>query len=123
MAVTGVSAVTGGGNVDVVLPDNASGLNVTASTGGGNVTVDVGNGATGSTFVSAGSGAGDVVVHIPAGIAAKIHPSSAIGKVTVNPRYAKVEGGTYQSSDYDSAANRIEIVVKSGAGNVTVDTK
>ena len=40
MAVTRVSADTGGGNMDVVLPDNAANLSVTAKTGAGNVTVE-----------------------------------------------------------------------------------
>ena len=49
MAVTHVVADTGGGNMDVVLPDNAANLSVTAKTGAGNVTVEIGSGITGSS--------------------------------------------------------------------------
>ena len=100
IAVTRVSADTGGGNVDVVLPDDASGLNLKASTGAGNV-----------------------VVLVPSGIAAKIHATSGLGKVIVDSRFGKIDGNTYQSPDYDGAANKVEITVNSGAGNVSVNLK
>ena len=100
MEVTRVSADTGGGNVDVILPGNASGLSVKASTGAGNV-----------------------VVLVPSGIAAKIHATSGLGKVIVDSRFSPIDGNTYQSPDYDSAANKIEIILSSGVGNVEVNAK
>jgi hypothetical protein len=123
IALTRLAADTGGGNMDVVLPDNAANLSVTARSGAGNVTVDVGSGTTGTGIVDANSGAGNVVVHVPSGIAAKIHATTGLGKVIVDPRFSKVDGKTYQSPDYVSAANKIEITAKSGAGNVSVETK
>jgi hypothetical protein len=122
MTVTRVTADTGGGNMDVVLPDNAANLSVTAKTGAGNVTVEIGSGITGS-IINAHSGAGNVIVRIPTGVAAKIHASSGLGKVTVEPRFSKTDGHTYQSPDYDGAANKIEITVNCGAGNVSISTK
>ena len=99
MAITHVSADSGGGNVDVVLPDNAANLNVTARTGAGNATVE-----------------------ISSSTAARIHATTGLGKVIVDPRFSQTDKNTYQSSDFDSAANKIEIKVSSGAGNVSVDT-
>ena len=61
-------------------------------------------------------------MRIPTGVAAKIHASSGLGKVTVEPRFSKTDGHTYQSPDYDSAADKIEITVNSGAGNVSIST-
>jgi hypothetical protein len=123
MAVTRVSADTGGGNMDVVLPDNAANLSVTAKTGAGNATVEIGSGITGSNIVNANSGAGNVVVRIPSGVAARIHATTGLGKATVDPRFSKTDNNTYQSSDFDSAANKVEITVNSGAGNVSINTK
>jgi len=100
MAVTRVSADTGGGNMDVVLPEDAANLSVTAKTGAGNV-----------------------VVHVPSGVAARIHATTGLGKAIVDPRFSKTDQNTYQSSDFDSAANKVEITVHSGAGNVSVNTK
>ncbi len=122
MAITRVSADTGGGNMDVVLPDNASNLSVNAKTGGGNVNVEVGHGVTGSNILNAQSGAGNVVVQIPSGIAARIHATTGWGKAIIDPRFSKMDDA-YQSPDFDSAVNRVEITIGSGAGNVSVNTK
>lgn len=123
MVVTRVSADTGGGNMDLVLPDNAANLSVTAKTGAGNVTVEIGSGIKGSNTVNAGSGAGTVVVRVPSGMAAKVHAASGLGKVTVDPQFSKTDKNTYQSPGFDGAANKVEITANSGAGNVSVDTK
>jgi hypothetical protein len=123
MTVTRVSADTGGGNMDVVLPDNAANLSVTAKTGAGNVLVEIGSGTTGSNIVNANSGGGNVVVCIPNGVAALIHATTGLGKASVDPRFSKTDNNTYQSPDYEVAANKVEITVKSGAGNVSVTNK
>jgi len=123
MAVTRLSADTGGGNMDVVLPENAADLMVTARTGAGNVTVEIGNGITGSNTVDANSGAGNVSVHIPGNLAAYIHATSGLGKAIIDPRFSQTDKDTYQSPDYDNAADKVEITIKSGAGNVSVNTK
>jgi hypothetical protein len=98
MALTRVSADTGGGNIDLVLPDNMVHLSVTAKTGAGNV-----------------------VVHIPGGVAARIHATTGLGKAIVDLRFTKIDKNTYQSPDFDQAANKVEITANSGAGNVSVN--
>jgi len=123
MAITRVAADTGGGNMDLVLPEDAANLDVTAKTGAGNVTVEVGNGTTGSNTVNASSGAGNVVVHLPSGLAARIHVTSGVGKTTVDARFSKIDDHTYQSPDYDAAADKVEITLRSGAGSVSVNAK
>ncbi len=123
MAVTRVAADTGGGNMDVVLPDHAADLNVAARTGAGNVTVEIGSGTRGSSTVNASSGAGDVVVRVPSGLAARIQITKGLGKGTVDPRFSKIDDHIYQSPDYDRAADKVEITAKSGAGDVTVSTR
>jgi hypothetical protein len=123
MAISHLSADTDGGNVDVVLPDNTADLDVTVKTGGGAVRVEVGSGITGSSSLDAHSGAGNVVVRIPDNIAARIHATTGLGKATVDPRFSKTDKHTYQSSDFDTAANKIDLTLHSGMGNVIVDTK
>ncbi len=98
VTVTRLSADTGGGNIDLVLPDHIAKLSVTATTGAGNV-----------------------VVSMPGGIAARIHAATGLGKAIVDPHFSKTDKDTYQSSDFDSAANKVEITLKSGAGNVIVN--
>jgi predicted membrane protein len=123
MIVTRLLADTGGGNLDVVLPDKAAELNAAVKTGAGNVSVEIGSGTTGRHSVNAHSGAGNVVVRVPSDLAAKVYATSGMGKVLVDPRFSQLDRNTYQSPDYDRAANRVEITVKSGAGNVTVSSK
>jgi hypothetical protein len=123
LAITRLAAETGGGNVDVMLPDHAANLSVAARTGGGNVAVEIGSGLTGSNTVDAGSGAGNVVVRVPRGLAAKVQAISGFGKVTVDARFSKIDGHTYQSPDYEGAVDRVEITAHSGAGNVSVTTR
>jgi len=123
MAVARLMADTGGGNIEVALPQNAAGLSATVRSGGGNVTVDMGSGIAGSNAIDASSGAGNVVVRLPGRIAARIHATSGLGKVVIDPRFGKTDKDTYQSPDYDGAADKVEVTVKSGAGNVSIEAR
>jgi len=100
MNVARLAADTGGGNMDVVLPEEISNLSVTAKSGAGNVTV-----------------------RIPGGIAARIQATTGMGKVVLDGRFSKVGDKTYQSPDYETAAKKAELTLSSGAGNVSVTTK
>jgi hypothetical protein len=121
--VTQLSAGTGGGNMDVVLPDGADKLAVTVETGAGNVSVEIGSGFTGSNSLSAKSGAGNVIINLPSGLEARIQATSGLGKVIVDPLFQQVDKTTYQSAGFDSADNKVEITLSSGAGNVKVYTR
>ncbi len=122
MVVTRLVADTSGGNMDVILPNGASDTNVTVNTGGGSVTVLVGNGLTGSNIISATSGAGNVEVRLPGGIAARIHATTGMGRLNIDPQFTKIDDHTYQSLDYTNAADKVEITIESGAGSVFVIT-
>ncbi len=100
MNVTRIAADTGGGNMDLALPDGAANLSVMAKSGAGNVTVK-----------------------IPGGIAARIQATTGLGKVVVDGRFSKIDKQTYQSPDYATAPCKAEITLSSGAGNVVVSPK
>ncbi len=123
MTISRLAADSGGGNMEVALPDNTTNLGVTAHTGGGNITVEVGSGMRGSSSLNADSGAGNVVVRLPGGIAARIHATTGMGKVTVDPHFSEVDKNTYQSPDFERAADKVELTLHSGMGNVSVDTR
>jgi hypothetical protein len=122
MSVSHVLADTGGGNIDVILPDNAPDLNAAARTGAGNVTIKFNGDIIGNNIINASSGAGNVFVRIPSGIAARVHATTGLGKAIVDTQFIKIDNNTYQSPDFDSATNKVEITVKSGAGNVSVSS-
>ncbi len=100
MTIPSLAADSGGGNMEVVLPDSVADQSVVVK-----------------------SGAGNVIVQLPGSIAARIYASSGLGKVIVDSRFNKIDGKTYQSPDYDGAANKVEITASTGAGNVIVNTK
>jgi len=123
LVITHVMADTGGGNMDVVLPDNATDLEVSARTGAGNVNVEIGDGITGKNIVRANSGAGNVTVRIPNGIGVCIQTTSGLGKVIVDPQFRQIDKNTYQSPDFEHASSKVEITAGSGAGNIIVETR
>ncbi len=100
MALTRLAAETGGGNVEVILPEDAANLSVSAK-----------------------SGAGNVVVTVPSGSAARIQATTGLGKVIVDNRFTKIDDKTYQSPDYDTAASKVELTLGTGAGNVEVKSQ
>ncbi len=116
-----ISAHSGGGNVKLDL----AGLIIThleADTGGGNMDVFL-PGSQADLSVTVKSGAGNVIVHLPGSPAARIQAASGLGKVIVDSRFQKIDRNTYQSRDYDGAANKVEIMLNSGAGNVIVSAE
>jgi hypothetical protein len=100
LTVTRLVAGTGGGDIEITLPEDAGGLSVTAETGAGNVGVS-----------------------IPANVVARIHASTGLGKVEVDSRFTSTGNGTYQSVGYDGAASVLELTVSTGAGNVTISSR
>lgn len=97
LMVTNLNLNTGGGNIDVILPDHSVGICMSVKTGAGNVTV-----------------------HIPKNISARITATTGIGKVITTPTFGQIDKSTYQSPDYDRAEKKVEITASSGAGNVVI---
>ncbi len=122
MVLMHLAAETGGGNMDVVLPDNAFNLSAAVKSGAGNVTVALGSGMTGSDSLLATSGAGNVEIRLPVGVAALIHASTGSGKLMIDPQFVQIDDQTYQSAGYANAADKIELTLETGAGNVSVIT-
>lgn len=100
MAISKVQVDTGGGNIDLVLPEKAGDLEIDARTGAGNVSVNIpGNGP------------------------ARIHATIGLGKTIIDPRFSLVEKNVFQSSDFDSSENKVELILNSGAGNIIVTSR
>jgi hypothetical protein len=88
-------------------------------TGASSTTVDLPASA-GFTRMRVESGAASVKIHVPDGVAASIKVSSAIAGIHVsNARFPRT-GGRYESPDYATAANKVEIDIEMGAGAVDV---
>ena len=74
----------------------------------------------GYTRVKVQAGAARVDIRVPGGVAGRIKTSSALASVIVDETRFPGFDNRYQSPDYDSARNRVEIEVETGVGAVTV---
>ena len=98
MAIRRVTAGTGGGNINVALPEPVGEMSLVAKTGAGNVIVD-----------------------LPGDVAARIHATTGLGKAIIDPRFTQIDKFVYQTPNYEQATSKLEIKISSGAGNVVVN--
>ena len=98
LKVTDLDIDTGASSTELTLPANA-----------------------GKTHVDIDTGASSLKVSIPAGVAASIRIKSGIASVKVNSRFPRFEGGLYQSSDYGTAANSVDMTIDAGVGSIEVN--
>jgi hypothetical protein len=76
--------------------------------------------AAGRTEVRAEAGVASLTIEVPAGVAARIRSRMAIGSNQVDEvRFPRI-GDLYQSADYGSAANQVDIDVQGGVGSVRI---
>ena len=76
--------------------------------------------AAGSTTVRAESGAAALTIEVPFGVAARIRLRMALGSSRVDEtRFPRI-GDLYQSADYGTSSNRVDIDVQGGIGSVKV---
>lgn len=96
--ITELDLDTGASTVDITLPANA-----------------------GHTLVKVDSGVATVKVHIPKGVAAQIRTESGLASISIDKRYPKTGHNSYASPDYNNAANRADIIIKTGVASVEID--
>lgn len=76
--------------------------------------------AAGSTSIRAETGAASLTLEVPPGVAARIRSRVVLGNVQVDEaRFPKSAGG-YESPDYATAENRVDIDVQGGVGSLKV---
>jgi hypothetical protein len=98
LKVTELDIDTGASSTELTLPANA-----------------------GNTHVDIDTGASSLKVSIPSGVAASIRVKSGIASVNVNSRFPRLDGGLYQSTDYSTAANRVDMTIDAGVGSIEVN--
>ena len=75
--------------------------------------------AAGATTVTAQAGAASLTIEVPAGVAARIRTRMALGAQIDQVRFP-VSGDGYESPDYATATNRVDIDVQGGVGSFRV---
>lgn len=76
--------------------------------------------AAGATSVRAETGAASLTIEVPDGVGARIRTRVVLGSVQVDESRFPPAAGGYESSDYASAANRVDIDVQGGVGSIRV---
>ncbi len=70
------------------------------------------------------TGTGNVTLFLPDGMEARINFDGGTGRFSGDERFELIEGeagdGIWQTADYERAANRLDISIDSGTGNVSV---
>jgi hypothetical protein len=95
LKVSEITLETGASSTDIKLPMNA-----------------------GYTRVVVKSGAASVKVIVPQGVAATFKESSGLSGVTVDTSRFVQNGHTYQSPDYATATNKVDITFEGGVGSI-----
>ena len=74
----------------------------------------------GSTTVRAESGAASLALEVPSGVSARIRSRMALGSSQIDETRFPRAGDGYESPDFSTATNRVEIDVRGGVGSVRV---
>ncbi|OQX62025.1 MAG: hypothetical protein B6I38_05645 [Anaerolineaceae bacterium 4572_5.1] len=98
LRVTELNLSTGASSTEVTLPANA-----------------------GHTHVDVEGGAASIIIRIPEGVAARIQIDGGLAAIAVDrDRFPRV-GDVYKSSDYETAANKVDINADFGAGSLSIE--
>ena len=76
--------------------------------------------AAGSTSVVAEAGAASLTLEVPTGVAARIQTRMALGNTRIDPALFPRTGDVYQSPNYGTTPNQVDIRVQAGVGQLTV---
>ena len=97
LRITDLKVSTGASKTDITLPANA-----------------------GETTVKVELGAASLDMVVPQGVAARIRSEHGVAAVEVDTARFPYSNGIYESADYSSAQNRVDIMIEAGAGKVAV---
>jgi hypothetical protein len=97
LRVTDLTVETGASSTTILLPQNA-----------------------GFTRVVVKSGAAEVKIKVPEGVSASIRESSGLSGINVDTSRFIQNGHSYQSADFATAVNKVEISYEGGVGSVDI---
>ncbi len=97
LRVTDLKISTGASKTDIILPANA-----------------------GMTTVKVEMGAASLDVVVPGGVAARIRAEQGVSAIEVDTARFPYSNGIYESTDFSSAENKVDIMIQAGVGRVVV---
>ncbi len=66
-------------------------------------------------------GVGEVVLHVPESVAARVTVRGGLGGTSFSDRFTRVDDHTRETAGYNGAANRLEIRIDGGLGSLRVE--
>ena len=97
LRVTDLKVSTGASKTDITLPANV-----------------------GMTTVKVELGAASLDMIVPDGVAARIRAEQGVAAIEIDTARFPYSNGVYESADYSSAQNKVDIIIQAGAGRVAV---
>ena len=76
--------------------------------------------ATGQVSAQVQAGAAEVRVRIPAGVAGRIRSQSGLAEIAVDTSRFPLANGVYESPDFGTSPNRVDLRIEAGVGRVSV---
>jgi hypothetical protein len=75
----------------------------------------------GQTTAKISGGVASINIHIPSEVAARIRVESGLSSIDVDKnRFPKSGNDTYQSANYDTASNKVDLRLEMGVGSATI---
>ncbi len=74
----------------------------------------------GETTVKVELGAASLDIVVPDGVAARIRAEQGVSAIEINRTRFPYSNGIYESADYSSATNKVDIMIQAGVGRVAV---
>lgn len=75
----------------------------------------------GLTRVKVEAGAASLSMHVPDGVAARIHVRSGLSAIRVDQARFPKQDGAFLSPGFDEAANKVDIDIEAGVGSISID--
>jgi hypothetical protein len=75
----------------------------------------------GQTWVNIETGVTSVHLTIPPQVAGRIHYSGGLSSIQIDSGRFPKSGNSYQSPDFDTASNKVDIKIDTGIGSVIID--
>ena len=74
----------------------------------------------GFTSLRVEAGVASVLINIPSGVAARIRNQSGLTSLNVDKARFLRQGNVYQSGDYDTAQNKVDMDIRAGVGSIEI---
>jgi hypothetical protein len=76
--------------------------------------------ATGQVHAQAQIGAAELKIHVPEGVAMRIRSQSGLAEISVDKGRFPYVNGIYESPDFGTSSNRVDLMIEAGVGKVSV---